>query len=64
MAKITLVDICMVDFGPKVRGTVAIQSFVSQDTPLVTTIDSDETKGTDCSYIIGTGRPAVISLLQ
>jgi L-alanine-DL-glutamate epimerase-like enolase superfamily enzyme len=36
MAKITRVEILMVDLVPKVKRTDAIQSFVSQETPIVT----------------------------
>ncbi len=64
MAKITHVDICMVNLVPKVKRTDAIQSFVSQETPLVTITDADGAKGTGYSYTIGTGGPAVISLLR
>lgn len=64
MAKITHVDICMVDLQPQVKRTDAIQSFVSQETPLVTITDADGAKGTGYSYTIGTGGPAVISLLR
>ena len=64
MAKITHVDICMVNLAPKVKRTDAIQSFVSQETPLVTITDADGAKGTGYSYTIGTGGPAVISLLR
>ncbi len=64
MAKITHVDICMVNLVPQVKRTDAIQSFVSQETPLVTITDADGAKGTGYSYTIGTGGPAVISLLR
>ncbi|MEX0969978.1 MAG: mandelate racemase/muconate lactonizing enzyme family protein [Paracoccaceae bacterium] len=63
MARITHVEIRMVDLVPKVRRTDAIQSFVSQETPLVTITDSDGAVGIGYSYTIGTGGPAVISLL-
>ena len=36
MARITRVEILMVDLKPKVVRTDAIQSFVSQETPMVT----------------------------
>jgi len=64
MAKITHVDICMVNLVPMVKRTDAIQSFVSQETPLVTITDADGAEGTGYSYTIGTGGPAVISLLR
>ncbi len=64
MAKIARVEIRMVDLAPKVKRTDAIQSFVSQETPLVTITDSDGAQGTGYSYTIGTGGPAVVSLLN
>jgi L-alanine-DL-glutamate epimerase-like enolase superfamily enzyme len=64
MAIIRRVDIRMVDLVPKVRRTDAIQSFVSQETPIVTITDSDGAQGTGYSYTIGTGGPAVISLIR
>jgi L-alanine-DL-glutamate epimerase-like enolase superfamily enzyme len=64
MAIIRHVDIRMVDLVPKVRRTDAIQSFVSQETPIVTITDSDGAQGTGYSYTIGTGGPAVISLIR
>lgn len=64
MARITHVEIRMVDLVPMVRRTDAIQSFVSQETPLVTITDADGAVGTGYSYTIGTGGPAVISLLR
>ena len=64
MASITRVQICMVDLVPKVKRTDAIQSFVSQETPLVTITDADGAQGTGYTYTIGTGGPAVMSLLR
>jgi hypothetical protein len=64
MARITRVQICMVDLVPKTRRTDAIQSFVSQETPLVTVTDSGGAQGTGCSFTIGTGGPAVKLLLR
>lgn len=64
MSTITKVEICMVDLVPPVKRTDAIQSFVSQETPIVTITDSDGATGTGYSYTIGTGGPAIISLLE
>lgn len=64
MALVTRAEIRMVDLVPKVRRTDAIQSFVSQETPLVTLTDADRITGTGYSYTIGTGGPAVMSLLR
>lgn len=63
MAIIEHVELCMVDLQPKVRRTDAIQSFVSQQTPLVRITDSDGAQGVGYSYTIGQGGPAVMSLL-
>ncbi|ASJ74329.1 mandelate racemase/muconate lactonizing enzyme family protein [Granulosicoccus antarcticus] len=63
MAKIEHVELCMVDLQPKVRRTDAIQSFDSQQTPLVRITDSDGAVGVGYSYTIGQGGPAVMSLL-
>lgn len=64
MARIARIELAMVDLAPKVRRTDAIQSFVSQETPLVTITDADGAQGTGYSYTIGTGGPAVMSLLR
>lgn len=63
MAKIERVELRMVDLVPKVRRTDAIQSFVSQETPIVTITDSDGAVGTGYSYTIGTGGSSVMRLL-
>ncbi len=64
MAKIHKVEMMMVDLAPKVKRTDAIQSFVSQETPIVRIYDADGICGTGYSYTIGTGGPAVMSLLR
>ena len=53
----------MVDLAPAVRRVDAIQSFVSQETPMVRVTASDGATGTGYSYTIGTGGPAVVSLI-
>lgn len=63
MAKIEHVQLRMVDLVPKVKRTDAIQSFVSQETPIVTITDSDGAVGTGYSYTIGTGGSSVMRLL-
>jgi len=63
MAKIEKVALRMVDLIPKVRRTDAIQSFVSQQTPIVTITDADGAEGTGYSYTIGTGGSSVMRLL-
>jgi L-alanine-DL-glutamate epimerase-like enolase superfamily enzyme len=64
MAKISKVEMRMIDLAPKVQRVDAIQSFVSQETPIVTVTDSDGAVGTGYSYTIGTGGPSVMALLE
>ncbi|GAB5505406.1 MAG: mandelate racemase/muconate lactonizing enzyme family protein [Rhizobiaceae bacterium] len=64
MARIASIEILMVDLAPKIERVDAIQSFVSQETPFVRITDEDGQVGTGYSYTIGTGGPAIISLLK
>jgi L-alanine-DL-glutamate epimerase-like enolase superfamily enzyme len=64
MARIVRVDLVMVDLKPKVKRVDAIQSFVSQETPIVRITDADGVVGTGYSYTIGTGGHSVMALLQ
>src|SRR5271154_3917151 len=64
MARIERVELRFVDIPPKVKRTDAIQSFSSQETPIVTVIDSDGASGTGYSYTIGTGGSSVMRLLS
>lgn len=64
MAKITRVELLMVDLKPKVKRVDAIQSFVSQETPIVHITDADGVVGTGYSYTIGTGGHSVMALLE
>lgn len=64
MAVITHIELRMVDLVPKVERVDAIQSFVSQETPILTIYDSDGASGTGYSYTIGTGGPSVLALLE
>ena len=64
MARITRIDLRMIDLVPKVKRVDAIQSFISQETPFVTVYDSDGATGTGYSYTIGTGGPSVMALLE
>jgi L-alanine-DL-glutamate epimerase-like enolase superfamily enzyme len=64
MALIEKVELRMVDLVPRVKRTDAIQSFVSQETPIVTITDSDGATGTGYSYTIGTGGSSVMRLLS
>jgi L-alanine-DL-glutamate epimerase-like enolase superfamily enzyme len=63
MATIERIELRMVDLVPRVKRTDAIQSFVSQETPIVTVTDSDGATGTGYSYTIGTGGSSVMRLL-
>src|SRR6202453_5530820 len=63
MAKIERVELRMVDLPAKVKRTDAIQSFVSQETPIVSITDADGGGGVGYSYTIGTGGSSVMRLL-
>jgi L-alanine-DL-glutamate epimerase-like enolase superfamily enzyme len=64
MARITRVEALMVDLKPKVKRTDAIQSFISQETPIIRVYDSDGAVGTGYSYTIGTGGPSIMELIR
>lgn len=64
MSKIARVELLMVDLKPKVKRVDAIQSFVSQETPIVRITDADGVVGTGYSYTIGTGGHSVMELLK
>ncbi len=64
MARIERIEIAYVDLEPKVVRTDAIQSFVSQQTPIVTITDADGATGTGYTYTIGTGGTAVLAHLR
>lgn len=64
MAKIIRIEAQMVDLVPKVKRTDAIQSFVSQETPIVRIFDADGGAGTGYSYTIGTGGHSVMKLIE
>ena len=64
MAKIDQVEIAQIDIAPKVRRTDAIQSFVTQETVMVTVRCDDGSTGTGYTYTIGTGGSSIVALLQ
>ncbi|CEJ12232.1 Mandelate racemase [bacterium YEK0313] len=64
MAKITSVDVLQADLKPKVKRTDAIQSFETQETPIVRITDADGATGTGYSYTIGTGGSSVCRLID
>ncbi len=63
MAKIVRVEFMMVDLAAKVKRVDAIQSFSSQETPIVQITDTDGAVGTGYSYTIGTGGPSVMAMI-
>lgn len=63
MAKIERVEIQMVILEPMVKRTDAIQSFVSQETPIVRIFADDGVVGTGYSFTIGTGGHAIVDLI-
>ena len=64
MARITRIEALMVDLVPKVKRTDAIQSFVSQETPIIRIYDADGGIGTGYTYTIGTGGRSIMILLK
>lgn len=64
MAAIVRAEVRLVDIRPLVQRTDAIQSFVSQETPIVTLHDADGAEGTGYSYTIGAGGSAIVALLR
>jgi L-alanine-DL-glutamate epimerase-like enolase superfamily enzyme len=64
MARIVKVEAMLVDLVPKVKRSDAIQSFVSQETPIVRITDADGATGAGYSYTIGTGGASVMKLIE
>jgi L-alanine-DL-glutamate epimerase-like enolase superfamily enzyme len=62
--KVEKVEILQIDLAPKVKRTDAIQSFVTQETPMVRIFCDDGAVGTGYSYTIGTGGSSVIAMLR
>ncbi len=63
MARIDRVEVLMVDLKPKVKRVDAIQSFVSQETPIVRIFSDDGAIGAGYCYTIGTGGSSVVDLI-
>jgi L-alanine-DL-glutamate epimerase-like enolase superfamily enzyme len=63
MTRIVSVELLHVDLPPPVLRSDAIQSFVTQETPLVRIECDDGSHGTGYSYTIGTGGSSVMALL-
>ncbi|MEV0704153.1 mandelate racemase/muconate lactonizing enzyme family protein [Saccharopolyspora sp. NPDC050389] len=64
MTTITKVDTRLVNIEPEVLRTDATQTFVRQETILVTVETDDGLRGTGYSYTIGTGGSSVLALLR
>ena len=64
MAIIERVELGLVNLTPKVKRTDAIQSFVSQETPMLRVFDRDGAIGTGYSYTIGTAGSSIMALLS
>ena len=64
MSTIERIEILQVDLAPKVVRTDAIQSFVTQETPIVRITCSDGAQGIGYTYTIGTGGSSVVALLR
>ena len=64
MTTIQSIEILLVDLPPPVPRSDAIQSFVTQETPIVRIRTADGGEGTGYSYTIGTGGSSVIALLK
>ncbi|MFM7343073.1 MAG: hypothetical protein ACKO3Q_10445, partial [Betaproteobacteria bacterium] len=61
---IIAVEVRQVDLPPKVVRTDAIQSFVTQETVILSLRCSDGLQGTGYAYTIGTGGSSVVALLK
>lgn len=64
MTTITQVEVFQVDLPPQVARSDAIQSFATQETPIVRIRCDDGSEGTGYSYTIGTGGSSVLALLR
>src|SRR5512143_4224264 len=63
-AMIRTVEILQVDLPPNVPRSDAIQSFLTQETPIVRIACDDGATGTGYTYTIGTGGSSVVALLR
>src|SRR5688572_19810873 len=64
MTRIASIEVLQVDLPPPVPRSDAIQSFVTQETPIVRLRMDDGSGGTGYSYTIGTGGSSVVALLK
>jgi L-alanine-DL-glutamate epimerase-like enolase superfamily enzyme len=63
-SRIERVELWQVDLAPLVPRSDAIQSFVTQETPLVRITCADGVQGVGYGYTIGTGGSSVLALLR
>ena len=64
MPRIVKVELWQVNLAPPVPRSDAIQSFVTQETPMLRVTCDDGSQGTGYSYTIGTGGSSVMALLE
>jgi len=64
LARIVKAELQLVDLKPPTQRTDAIQSFVSQETPILTLTDADGATGTGYTYTIGAGGASIVALLR
>jgi len=64
VARIVEVELLQVNLPPPVPRSDAIQSFVTQETPIVRLRCADSSEGSGYSYTIGTGGSSVFALLK
>ncbi len=64
MSRIKRLEILQVDLPPKVVRSDAIQSFATQETPMMRITDSDGATGIGYSYTIGQGGSSIVALLR
>jgi L-alanine-DL-glutamate epimerase-like enolase superfamily enzyme len=64
MTRIVSIDVWRIDLPPPVPRSDAIQSFVTQETPMLRLTCDDGSQGTGYSYTIGTGGSSVVALLR
>lgn len=64
MPSIVRVELMQVDLAPHVPRTDAIQSFATQETPMMRVFCDDGSDGTGYSYTIGNGGSSVLALLR
>ena len=64
MTRVAAVEILRIGLPPPVPRSDAIQSFVTQETPMVRLTMDDGSQGTGYSYTIGTGGSSVVALLR